>query len=427
MPLYTALTVGSLMRELAQSLGDLIFDGTSDSGSTTTLVDAPLANLFLTNDDEAVKGAWLYGISGTAAAQEKLVSAYTASSGTLTWTGAATSPAGDTGYILTRQHRPTEYLRALQEAQRYQAQRGLSLLPVIGREGIVGNLIPNGGFDLWTTADTPDGGFTIQGVDTMETTITAGPRRAYKLVSDGTLAAFIRFAIPQWGKFRGQTVRCYALARSSIAARTSLQFADGVLTTTDTVTTNSVWELLEVSAAFSDAATQAQVSIEVSSGSAVTLYVQFLYVPDPDLAYEQAAIDADRALVWIGGLKVSKGSVLSSNGRGYAFGIPLRLQNFDVVEDTEDTPRLLRLDVAGSYRGHVLEYEGWKIHPEFTGPTVSYAGTPELILPRARAIMLRNAAADPGEVAAAEASAAAAEAALGVHVNINTMKRVMAQ
>ena len=438
-PLYTALTVGSLIRELAASVGDLVFSGTPTAqGTTTTLIDAALGRYWTANDDEALKGAWLYLIAGTgtptdaAAGMERPISAYTAATGTLTWTGAADDTTEITNlYGIVRQRRPTEYLRALQAAQRYQAQRGLGLLPVVGREGIVGNLVPNGNFDLFTTANVPDG-VTIDpnSTFTMETTVTFGQRHSLKMTTDGTNAGYVRFDIPQWGKFKGKTVRCYARVYTSVAARTTLDFYNFSTSTpaeTDTVTTASTWELLEVSNAYPDVASRARVAVNVSAGSAVSVYTQLLYVADPEPSFEQAAIDADRALAWIGDLKYSTQSVLGVNGLGYHFADGLRTKNFSIVEDTEDTPRLLRLDVAGALRGHVLEYKGYKIHPEFTGPTVSFAGTPELILPRARAILLRNSGADTAMVRDAEAEAREAEATLSERPNLSLFKRVMAQ
>lgn len=431
MPLYPALTVGELELRLAESMGDLLFDATATAGAASTITAAALP--WNANDDEGIIGAWVRLYAGTSAGDERqAIAPYTASTGLVTadraWTA---TPDTTTKLYITRQHRPTQYQRALQDAQRYQAQRRISLLPVIGREVIVGNLVPNGTFDLYTTADTPDGGFAIAGTPTEETTITLGPRSCLKLVSAANTAASVRFSLPRWGVFKGKTVRCYAWVRPSNASLTTLEFADGVgSATTDTATTNSVWELLEISRSFSDAATQARPSVEIAAAGAgvqTTTYVQFLYVPDPDPHFEQAAMDADRSLVAIGGLRLSNGSVLGSSvGRGYGFGDALRPKNFSIFEDTEDTPRLLRLDIAGAYRGHVLEYQGWKIHPEFTAVTTSYAGTPELLLPRARAILLRNVGADAGEVMAAEATADRAERDLAVRIPMG-YRAVMSQ
>lgn len=426
MPPYVALTVGQLVRDLAQAMGDLIAEGNSDSGSTTTLVDAILAGIFTANDDEALKGAWLYGIGGTMAGKEQLITGYTAATGTITWTGAATSPSSDTDYIVTRT-RPTRYLRALQQAQHYLTDRKLDLEPVIGRESIVGNLVPNGMLDLYTTANVPDG-LTLDTDSewTRETTITFGHRRALKGVTDGTLAGFVRYAIPLWGKFLGRTVRAYALVRASTASRVTLEFSDGVTTTTDTLSTNNVWELLDLSVAFGDAATQAQVSIEISAGSAVTVYLQLLYVADPLSEYEEALIDVDRRLVEITKVVLSSQSVLSISGRGYAFDEELLDDgdSWSIVRDTEDTPRKLRLALGSSRRGRVVEYHGWKSHAEFTAVTVTYGtsetpGRPGLILPRARVEMLRMLGADGGEIAAAEAEAVRAEGLLAVGPGVN--------
>jgi hypothetical protein len=422
----TALTAGELIRDLTQRLGDQIATGVSDSGSTTTLVDAPLTNSFPSNDDEGIKGAWIYGISGTAAAIERRITGYTAATGTVTWTVTTTSPSNNTGYVITR-FRPTMLLAALQAAQRDETddgreRQGISLDRVVGREAIIGNLVPNGAFDLYTTANVPDAlTLDTDSTFTQENAITDGNRRSLKIVTDGTNAGFVRFAIPRWGKFKGRSVQCYAKVRSNIAARTTLAFADGVLTTTDTVTTANVWELLTFSHAFSDAATQAQVSVEVSAGAAVTVYLQILYVADPDNLQEEAAIDADRNLVWIGKLRVSTQSVLSDNGHGYVFANGFGNQNFHIMEDTEDTPRQLRLDVAGSYRGRVLEYEGYKNHAELTGPTISYTGDVNMLLARAKQYVLAWTNAD---FTAVEIAKREADSYRGIQISANNYRRV---
>ena len=42
MPIYGSVTAGVLMRDLAQSLGDLIFDGTATAGAASALTDAAI-------------------------------------------------------------------------------------------------------------------------------------------------------------------------------------------------------------------------------------------------------------------------------------------------------------------------------------------------------------------------------------------------
>ena len=258
MPIYPAETAGVIIRKLARSAGDLKFDGTATAGAAATITDPALP--WASDDDEGIIGAWVGLIGGTAAGDERLaISPYTASSGLVTADRAwSATPTTTSVYIVTRRYRLTEYLRALQEAQWYQAQRGLDLYPIVGREIVLGSALENN-FDLFTTANVPDG-LTLDSNSTFtaEATVTLGGRRVLQMETDGTNLGSARFAMPRWGAFQRKTVDFYAHARSSIVAssRAGIQFNDGVTTATeDFLDTISVWQRLYVSQAMGEAAT----------------------------------------------------------------------------------------------------------------------------------------------------------------------------
>lgn len=417
------LTAGQMMRELAQEVGDLIWDGTTTSGTTTTAVDASVpAN---SDDDENMIGAWWYGVSGTGQNQERiLVSPYTATSGTMTFDRAATNPSADTGYIVTRKYRPTHIMRAIQAAQRHlgQGRPPTVLVPVLGRELVLGSALPNN-FDLFTTANVPDG-LTLDGNSTFtsQTTVTAGGRRGLRMVTDGTNAGSVRYAIPRWGRFNGRSILFRVLLRASVAARVTIEISDGVSTaTTKTVSTNNAWELLEISRAVSAAATQLQVSIEVSSGVAVTVDLSYWFAGEPLAGYTSQPLDADRNLVYVGRVRVSEPISAIGYG-GYDFFADLADDAWEVVEDMDDTPRLFRAHVTG-LQGRVLEYQGYRRMAEATGPSVSIPVPPELLLPRARYFLHRDYQ-EREQAADALAEAMDVEKRLRVQVPRNGFKRV---
>ena len=391
MPLYSSVTAGEMVRDLARMLGDLQFDGaaTAVAASTITSVAMP----WNTDDNAGILGAWIYLISGLAAGDErKLVTTYTATTGVATvdraWTNTTTATPS---YIITRKYRPTYLLRALQEAQRYQTQRLLSLLPVTGREIVIGSVLLNN-FDLFTTANVPDG-LTVDanGTVTNEATVTAGGRRGLRVVTDGTNAWSVRFAAPRWGKWRGKTAKLRVLLRTSIASRTSIQINDGVSSTSDTAETNNRWEWLEVDRSIDEAATQVRFSVEVSSGAAVTVDMAWWYGEDPAGDSHEYPLDADRNLVgisdlWAGG-QISDASSQQSYNYNESWFPP---ETYDIFEDVDNTPRLLRLRIGSEWNQRGLEYKGWQRQAEITGPTITWNGTPELILARAKYYMLRD-------------------------------------
>ena len=396
MPLYAAVTGGQLIRDLARMLGDIVWDATAGSATGTTIVASNTLAIGATNS--LVIGAWIYTTGGTGANQERAIGANSISAGDVTFTLSTngpswtTTPDSTTTFIITR-IRPTHLLRALQEAQRYQTQRLLSLLPVTGREIVIGSILPNN-FDLFTTANVPDGLTLGTGTFTNEATVTAGGRRGLRLVTDGTNAGSVRFAAPRWGKWRGQTARLRVLLRASIASRVTIEINDGTGTaTTDTAETNNRWEYLTAERAINEAATQVRFSVEVSSGAAVTVDMSYWYGEDPAAASHEYPIDVDRNLVgisdlWVGGL-IGDATSQESYNFNQAFLPP---EAYDIFEDVDNTPRLLRLRIGSEWNQRVLEYKGWQRQAELTGPTITWNGTPELILARAKYYMLRETA-----------------------------------
>lgn len=96
------------IEELAFMVGAVAHKGTAGSGTASTLVDSALVDA----NDDVWKGHRIYTVAGTGAGQERAVSAFTASSDTLTvapnWT---TNPDATTQYILLRKEWTIDHLR----------------------------------------------------------------------------------------------------------------------------------------------------------------------------------------------------------------------------------------------------------------------------------------------------------------------------
>jgi hypothetical protein len=204
------------------------------------------------------------------------------------------------------------------------------------------------------------------------------------MITDGTNAGFVRYSIIHWGEWQSQAVRLYIHLWSSVAARTTVQITDGVTTTTETVATNSDWELLNPTHTMGDTATELRVGVEVSAGSAVTVRMAYWYLPvifGPPWSHE---LNADHNVTAIGDMRISKSSVQDTNPAAHIFPLNIISRGWDVFEDTQNPPRRLRLNVPSAYAGHVLEYKAAQRHAELTSPTVSYTGSDLLILARAK-------------------------------------------
>jgi len=117
MATLSSIPIGAYMR-----LGQLTV-GTATGGSTTTIVDSKLGGA----DDDWNNGAAfvIYDAGGASAAPEgemKIISDYTASSGTVTvasaWSGSSSVASGDTYGITTPEYPLQQVIRAVNEALR---------------------------------------------------------------------------------------------------------------------------------------------------------------------------------------------------------------------------------------------------------------------------------------------------------------------
>lgn len=94
-------TFAQVIKEVAHLCGAVEAEGTATSGTTTTLVDnANLGQSFFA--DNYFAGERVYVWKGTAIGQERIITANTGSSGTLTWVATGTAPDATSQYIILK-------------------------------------------------------------------------------------------------------------------------------------------------------------------------------------------------------------------------------------------------------------------------------------------------------------------------------------
>lgn len=111
---FETITRAGLRHLIAEECNDLFALGTSDSGSTTTLVDA---DELLSSDDDVFIGAYVGMYGGTGAGQELYITDHVGSTGTITF-ATATDPSNDTTYEIHRRFKLAQYNRAIEAALR---------------------------------------------------------------------------------------------------------------------------------------------------------------------------------------------------------------------------------------------------------------------------------------------------------------------
>lgn len=378
-----SLTAGEIIFEVAGLIEDREEEGTLTTGGTTTHVDVNNLAKYAVNDHQLLLGKTFIIYKGTSAGSSQPISAFTASSDQITVPVAITLTDNTSKYFIAPRFRLQDYLDTLRGAQReLRAWRPVPYVKeAVGREIVIGNALINGAFDLYTTANVPDG-MTLDGNSTFteETVITKTGRRSLKGVTDGANAGFVRQTIPNWGRFKGAAVLVFAWVRASTASRVTLELTDGVNTQRKTLETDDAFEWPFISPlSFNASATQLQASIEVSAGSAVTFYVDFLYVPDAPSHRHRYILDADRNL-WAIEKKMRVSDKIGPSGAGGStFQEDLPSGVTDVVYTT---PRELELALGKdtSFNSRILQYRGWAYHDKVSAVTTTWTGDPEPLI-----------------------------------------------
>jgi hypothetical protein len=93
-------TVGEVFKEASRLAGDILNEGTTTAGSTTSATDATNERTSTAQSDE-VTGTFFYGVSGDGAGNADEIVTYS-TIGVMTWNTAGTSPGTNTRWLRTR-------------------------------------------------------------------------------------------------------------------------------------------------------------------------------------------------------------------------------------------------------------------------------------------------------------------------------------
>ena len=386
-PVLTALTMGEVVAELIRRGGALFgyaTEGIASSG-TTTLVDttkgASGLGQFTTNNDPGVYQKMQYIFKGTHAGQVMFITAFTTATSTITI--ATITGAIDTtdNYLIFSPNvftipQITRAVRAAFASLTYDkaTSTGVMLNVAEGREIMLGNALLNPVFDLYTTANAPDSWTTTNMTATQETTITyGGARRSLKCITDGANVANLTQSLTEIGRYKGQSVSLWAWVYCTTANEMFLRFTDGVTTTNSSLHTGTGWEKLSISPTVGANASAATVSVRsTTAASTITFYTQVVQFPKVPADEHVYALDADIGIIAINPtLRVS--DQFSDVGGGVGnFKREITGDKWSIVMEAT---RKIRLDIDSSYNGCVLEYKGWKAHPELTAATTTFNAT----------------------------------------------------
>ena len=278
-------TRASIRTQVARALGCLLYTGTVDSATATTLVDSVLT--FANNDDLNGKQVAITG--GLGIGQRRTITASTAASDQITVATWTTTPDVTSTYdvydtAIATCEQLDDYIDSATRSKQQWA-----LVDVVDTRLVTGDILRgSGSFQQPFTSGVADsfGGVTIakstNGTFTRETTVIyrISPQdvACQKIVSDGTNAAYLEFTIPDWAVYAGETLTVTGRVYVNTTARVSIQLLDGVTTTSvgeDTgtsVTTTSDWIEVSQDIAVGAAPTQLLVRCNITSGTAVTAY-----------------------------------------------------------------------------------------------------------------------------------------------------------
>lgn len=396
-PVYTSLTAANLVLLLAERVGDAIAQGTASSGTTTTIVDTNALsglNKFDATDDAELVGCSAYIWAGTNIGAQRRISALNITTITATVSVAYASAIDSTSkYVCIRRWDGAGYLAAL-----YTAQRLLTFDPVtsrgimkelVNREIQLGNALINPMFDLYTTANAPDGWTTTNLTVTQETRVTyGGARRSLKVVTDGANVANLTQTLDEVGRYPS-SFEVTAWVWCETASELFIRVNDGVDNHDSSKHTGTGWEKLKVTVTPSAVAGSGTDTFTVAirsttAASTITFYVQNVWFPIAPNSDHVYALDADVNLVVLRPqLRIS--GIFGTNGG--AVGSFKTMVSPDAWEVVQEATRKIRLHISSAYNGCVVEYVGYKAHAALTAATTTWAGPIDAILDMAEAVL----------------------------------------
>ena len=267
-------TVEEIKRDVARAVGGLIYNGTADSGTSSTLVHDELKRFV---NDDALKGKEIDLVGGTGVGEELQINAFTSASGTNTVVpNFTTTPDNTTRYHI---YDPAVVTARLLEELIAEAVTTLTrhrFLATSNRKLILNDVAAGrGDFETYSTTNVPDN-WTLDANSTFTQETTAAKVRygssSLKVVSDGTNIASAIYSVEPHYRFAGSTFTAKMWGWSATASRVFVRGAYGTDTDSSNHGGDSKWEDL-ASASFT-ATDPSKLTLEcrVSAGSAVTAY-----------------------------------------------------------------------------------------------------------------------------------------------------------
>ena len=382
--------------ELAQHVGDCITNGnTTTTAAANTLVDiSPTGGLqrYLADSDPRIYQKLLTIYKGTQAGDSVAVSAFTTATRAITPSPSFTGNIDTTTkYFIHERWTQQNYTTAIQKAHRllnFNPKLGLGIMKeVVGREIMLGNALVNPVFDLFTTANVPDGWTTTNLTVTQETTVTyGGCRRSLKVVTDGANVANLTQSLSEVGRWKGKSYEAWAWVFCETASQMYLRVNDGSDNHDSSLHGGTGWEKLKVTVTVDadvDAMTAAIRS--TTAGSTITFYAQVVWIPKAPGDDHSYALDGDINLVVLNpNLRVSGGFSDTGSSAG-TFEEYITSEGWEILY--EATRKIRLLDIGSHWNGRVLEYTGWKNHAELSAITTTWAGPINALVEVAAAIL----------------------------------------
>ena len=335
--------------------------------------------------------------AGTRAGEMVRANTYNASTLTIVPAPAFSgSLATSSKYIIHDRFTFDDYLDALKRAQRMltwdpSLKRGMMAETGSHREIMIGNALVNPTFDLYTTANAPDGWTEANSTLTMLTDVTyGGARRSLNVATDGSNVAYLNQQIGRQGRWKGTNFTAWAWVYTETANEVYLRVSDGTDNNDSATHSGNGWEKLEAQVSVEDSVDSMRTSIRTTTASAsVNFRVQAIYVPIEPNHDHVYALDSDINLIALdGNLRVSSGAFTDVGSSG--------VNDFDGIippsawEVTHDSTRGIRLKIGSGWNGHVLEYTGYKTHTALTAVSTTWADSIDGLLEMAAAVLLRT-------------------------------------
>ena len=273
MALYTQ-TVEQLKRDIALAHGGMVYYGTADSASTSTIVHDELKRF---THDDALNGKEVDCVGGTNAGEALEISDFTASSGTISVVpNFTTTPSTDTRYHV---YDPSVVTKRLLDTLIAEAVRAIGrqrFVATVSRKLILNDLLSGrGDMETWTVSTYPDNWTkATNGTWSQETgaaTTRFGASSA-KIISDGTNLAAITYSVDPHYRYDGVNVTAKVWGWTATASRVYTLVDTGSETVSSAHGGDSKWEeLASASVTLSDPS-KVDMLCRVSAGGAVTAY-----------------------------------------------------------------------------------------------------------------------------------------------------------